>query len=35
MSLWGVTWWTCMQNVGTLKDVGGVFNKMPFQDMVT
>jgi hypothetical protein len=29
MSLSGVAWWTCMQNVGALRMLGECFNKMP------
>jgi hypothetical protein len=32
MSLWGVAWWTCMQNVGALKMLR---DKIASQDVAT
>ncbi len=28
MSLWGVTWWTCMQTVGAMWELGELFWQM-------
>jgi hypothetical protein len=34
MPLWGVAWWTCMQNVG-IEDTWRVFNNMPSPNVVS